>query len=208
MNNIYVFLRKYWKIILCFISLIIFYYFMNQYFKNELGLIDEKVYSLITFYKNDIITFIMKFFTTFCSTLVLILITIATIIIVKNKKYSIYIGFNLVCVYFLNTLVKIIVKRPRPEGINLINENGFSFPSGHAMVSTAFYGLVVYIIYHSNLKKKTKNIICLSLSCLILLIGISRIYLGVHFASDVIAGFALGCAYLMLFISIFYRNIN
>ena len=124
----------------------------------------------------------------------------------KEKKYLFYIGINLGCVYILNTVIKFLVQRPRPEGIRLIKETGFSFPSGHAMVSTAFYGYLFYLIYHSSLPKKVRVLALFGFALLTFLIGISRIYLGVHFASDVLAGFALGLAYLILFITFFYEK--
>ena len=200
--------RNHWKLILFFITMVLFYYFVDNYFENELAKLDNIVYSWIIYFKNNVVTWIMKFITMFCSTLVLFLISFSILIFVKNKKYAIYIGLNLIIVFFINTVVKLIVARPRPTGINLIDESGFSFPSGHAMVSVAFYGFLVYIIAHLKIKKSFRIAICSTLMILTGLIGISRIYLGVHYASDVFAGFSLGLAYLMIFISCCYDNIK
>jgi undecaprenyl-diphosphatase len=108
----------------------------------------------------------------------------------------------------LNQVLKRIIRRPRPTGINLIKENGFSFPSGHSMVSMAFYGVLIYLINKSKLNKETKLLLSLLLSILILFIGISRIYLGVHYASDVLAGFSLSLAYLIISIYIYEKTGN
>lgn len=202
MNSLKIYIRKNWKLVIGFISLIIFYYFIVKYAKNSLENFDSYIYNLIISIKSNEITWLMKFFTTFCSTLILILITIGTLLIIKDKKHGLYIGLNLLCVYFLNTAIKYIVQRPRPIGYRLIHETGFSFPSGHAMVSIAFYGYILYLLMKLNKKKSYKITIAFIFISLILLIGISRIYLGVHFASDVLAGLALGNAYLMLFISV------
>lgn len=76
---------------------------------------------------------------------------------------------------------------------------GYSFPSGHSMVSMAFYGFLIYLIYNNIKNKYIKWILISSLSILIILIGISRIYLGVHYTSDVLAGFLLSISYLVIY---------
>jgi undecaprenyl-diphosphatase len=94
------------------------------------------------------------------------------------------------------------VQRPRPEEYRIINESGYSFPSGHSMVSMAFYGLLIYWIIKHVENKYYKYILVTLLGMLIILIGTSRIYLGVHYTSDVIAGFLIAFSYLIIFISI------
>ena len=94
-------------------------------------------------------------------------------------------------------------QRGRPID-SIIEESGYSFPSGHSMVSMAFYGFLIYLVYKSNIKYK--GLIIGLLSVLIVLIGISRIYLGVHYPTDVIGGFTLSLSYLLLFIDITKPN--
>ena len=86
-----------------------------------------------------------------------------------------------------------------------ITENGYSFPSGHAMAALGFYGFIIYLLWHMNLRKKVKIIFSVLLSILIILIGMSRIYLGVHYASDVFAGYLVSGAYLILYITLVKR---
>ena len=80
-----------------------------------------------------------------------------------------------------------------------INEVSFSFPSFHAMFSLAIYGFIIYLIWKSNFKYR--KLICLFLISLILTIGLSRIYLGVHYATDILGGYLISLAYLILFTS-------
>ena len=103
----------------------------------------------------------------------------------------------------LNLMLKNIVERPRPIGYRLIDETGYSFPSGHSMISAAFYGLIIYFIWKNVKNKKLKYISCALLGLLIAFIGISRIYLGVHYASDVLGGFIISIAYLIIFTTTF-----
>lgn len=114
----------------------------------------------------------------------------------------------MIIVFILNTILKNIFERPRPEFYRLIQETGFSFPSGHSMVSMAFYGYFIYIIYKKMDNFYLKWVICSILSLLIILIGISRIYLGVHYASDVLAGFCISLAYLMLYTYLTKKYLN
>jgi undecaprenyl-diphosphatase len=81
----------------------------------------------------------------------------------------------------------------------LVDVSGFSFPSGHAMISSAFYGYMIYLVV-IRLKTRIKYLLAGLLGLLVLAIGVSRIYLGVHYASDVLVGFAAGFAWLILFI--------
>ena len=92
--------------------------------------------------------------------------------------------------------------RPRPEFLHLVEESGFSFPSGHSMAAFGFYGYFIYLISTSNLNKKIKIVLNIILSLLILLIGLSRVYLGVHYISDIVAGFIMSFIYLIIFTTI------
>lgn len=96
----------------------------------------------------------------------------------------------------LNILLKFMFHRSRPVG-PLVDEYFFSFPSGHAMNSTIFYGAIAYMFYHYTRDKILGVVAAISLGIWIFLIGISRIYLGVHYPSDVLAGFLAGFWWLV-----------
>ena len=122
-------------------------------------------------------------------------------ILIKNKKIGFSIISNLVIVTILNQLLKNILQRPRPNEFRIIEETGYSFPSGHSMVSMAFYGYLIYLIYIYVKNKYLKCTLIVLLSILICTIGISRIYLGVHYTSDVLGGFLISISYLVIYIS-------
>ena len=195
------YLKKHRKIILAAISLILFIIVAKTALIDGLVFYDKVAQDIVNSVRCDALTIIMKLFTFACSVEVLLFICVVTFILGKDKKKSSLISINLIINFFLNTVAKYIVQRPRPdEMLRLIEEHGYSFPSGHSMVSMAFYGYIVYLIYKSDMSLKKKILGCGGLLFLILMIGISRIYLGVHYASDVLAGFLLSIAYLMLFV--------
>ena len=124
----------------------------------------------------------------------------------KDKKMALIIMLNLAIVYLLNVIIKMIIARPRPDILRLVYETGYSFPSGHAMVATGFYGFLIYIANKKIKNKALRRCITILLTLLIFLIGISRIYLGVHYATDIIGAFMIGIIYLVIFINILKKN--
>ena len=120
----------------------------------------------------------------------------------NKKNIALLIPSNLIVITLFNQSLKVLFQRERPVGYNLIDASGYSFPSGHAMVSMAFYGLLIYIIYRLVKNKTLRNILIFINVIIIILIGISRVYLGVHFMTDIIAGYCMSILYLLLFIKI------
>lgn len=187
------------KIVIATIACFIFLVILRDIFTYEITNYDIWFHDvLINNYESDLTTSIMIFITTFGSGIVLVLIS--CYLFIKNRKIGIYSLTNLIMIFILNTIVKFIVQRPRPSGYNMIVESGYSFPSGHSMVSTAFYGFIIYLIYKYLKSNKLKLIYISILFLLIIFICISRIYLGVHYASDVLGGFFFSIMYLMIFI--------
>lgn len=196
-------LKQNLKWIIVLICIIIFLVLAKEVFEKEIMKVDIIGYQFIS---NHLITEgntpIMKIFTWFGSATCLISITILTWLLIKNKKIGLLVTINLVVITILNQLLKFIVQRPRPSDYRIIEETGFSFPSGHSMVSMAFYGLLIYLIYKHIKNKYVKWTFIIILSILIVSIGISRIYLGVHYTSDVCAGFIISIAYLIVYLGI------
>ena len=154
-----------------------------------------------TYLMSDFATPITKFITNFGGAIFIIILTVILFVIIKNKKIGISIISNLVIITAINQILKRIVQRPRPTEYRIIEETGYSFPSGHSMVSMAFYGYLIYLIYKYVKNKYLKYISIILLSILICSIGISRIYLGVHYTSDVLGGFLISISYLVIYIS-------
>lgn len=203
MKKIKEFVIKNFLWIILFSCLIVFFALAKNVFNEEIIHVDIIGYEIISTYLiSDTMTPIVKFITNIGGKICLISITIALLLALKNKKISLLICANLIIVTLFNLLIKNILQRPRPTGIKLINESGYSFPSGHSMVGMAFYGYIIYLIYKNIKNKYIKWTFISLLSLFIISIGISRIYLGVHYTSDVIAGFLIAISYLIIYIKI------
>lgn len=191
------------KWIILFACLIGFLALAEDVFNEEIMNGDIIGYNLVSsLLISDFMTPIAKFITNFGGAIFLIGLTVILFFAIKNKKIGLSIFSNLVIVTVLNQLLKYILQRPRPTEYRIINESGYSFPSGHSMVSMAFYGYLIYLIYKYAKNKYVKWTSIILLSILIGLIGLSRIYLGVHYTSDVLAGFLISISYLITYITI------
>ena len=196
------FIIKNLKWIILFICLIGFLALTEDVFNKEIMDGDIIGYKLISkFLISDFTIPIAKFITNFGGAIFLIVLTIILLISIKNKKIGLSIFSNLAIITILNQLLKRVLQRPRPTEYRIIEETGYSFPSGHSMISMAFYGYLIYLIYKYVENKYVKWILISLLSVLICLIGVSRIYLGVHYTSDVLGGFLISISYFVIYIS-------
>lgn len=104
----------------------------------------------------------------------------------------------------LNVLLKHLFARSRPDFFPVIMETGYSFPSGHAMGALCFYGLLAFFL-SLKLNRGAARLLIYSLAAVyILLIGVSRVYLGVHYPSDVLAGYIAGSTWLFFCLSLYF----
>lgn len=166
---------------------------------------DEFFYKLITSSMNNTLTTIFKIITFFGSTVFMIIFALVLFIyfIFKKKNIISYLTSScLIISTILNNVIKIIIRRSRPDVIKLVTETSFSYPSGHTMASVSIYGIIIYLLLNSNINKTVKYISSVGLSLLTLLIGISRIYLGAHYTSDIIGAMLVSTIWLFIFTSI------
>lgn len=195
-----VFQKKNIKWVIVLICISIFVYLMQAVWGSRVLPIDTSGYGFMSkhFISNSL-TPVMRLITQFGGTILMIVWALASLVLIKNKRIAISVVSNLVLIALLNNILKLIVRRARPTGFRLIAETGYSFPSGHSMVSMAFYGYLIYLIYKNVRNKKLCWTLITCFSLLILIIGMSRIYLGVHYTSDVFAGFLFSLGYLVIY---------
>ncbi|MEK7570871.1 MAG: phosphatase PAP2 family protein [Patescibacteria group bacterium] len=125
-------------------------------------------------------------------------------LLLKRRRTDSLLFFAIMLIgYGSNLLLKDIVERPRPDIAPLLTLSSYSFPSGHAMNAFIFYSFLAYFVYHFTRQKKLGSVIALGCLLLIFLIGFSRVYLGVHYPSDILAGFLAGAIiFLVAFVSV------
>ncbi len=175
---------------------------------------DDAVYKLVSGFISDSMTCFMKIVTFLGSewaiTFLAVIIPILIFILRKKKYYrlGLLISANIALGAFFNQVLKLIFNRPRPELYRIVEEVGYSFPSGHSMNSMIFYGFIAYQIIKkgkhwsrirpwSRVRHWSRYAAVVLIGLLVTLIGLSRIYLGVHYASDVLAGFLIGLGWLV-----------
>lgn len=182
------------RLTICIVCLSLFAYTLSVAFSIQINALDS-----IIIYRNEFMSSVFKIITCLGNWYTIVIITLLSLFL-KNKKYFKYIALNTIVITFTNQILKIIIHRPRPDINNrIINALGYSYPSGHAMISTAFYGFIFYLVWKSNLKMCYKIIINSLIVILIISICFSRVYLGVHYITDVIAGSSLSMIYLCIY---------
>ena len=183
-------------LLVMFISLLLL--INNGYMTN----FDNYIYRIVFKLYSPFSTTFFKIITFFGSTLFIVLLVILLLIVWKKSRGGLKLGIVVIVSTLVNNLVKVIIRRPRPQVLRLVEENTFSFPSGHTMAVTTVVGFLIYYIwnYKKELSKNKKIIYTTLLVLYDLLVIISRVYLGAHFASDVIGGVI--CSIIVLIVTI------
>ncbi|MBQ6522132.1 MAG: phosphatase PAP2 family protein, partial [Atopobiaceae bacterium] len=179
-------------IIVLSIALLVFVYLLQNVMSGDIRRIDGIAYQFfVVRLRRDWLTPIMQSFTSLSAPVVLAVMLIIVAAFAPGRMPGRFAAANLVGIVALNFALKEIVQRPRPEGFRLIAETGYSFPSGHSMVAVAFYGFMIWLIIRYEEDRLQRWIWSLALFFVVIMIGVSRVYLGVHYFSDVMAGYCV-----------------
>ena len=189
-------------ILLFLICLFVLFIVSDMVFEDKDFSFDEKVFAALQTHVNPSLTSVIRVITFFGSHQFLLpanLLLIAYFLFVKkNKRVAIHITTVSVVSLVVLFLLKDILRRERPMVPLIAKVHGYSFPSGHTLSSVTFYGMLMYIAW-KNMKNSVWKWITVGFLFIIpFLIGFSRIYLRVHYASDVIAGLCVGIIWLLL----------
>ncbi|MCO4331211.1 phosphatase PAP2 family protein [Staphylococcus hyicus] len=192
---------NHWKRISLLIVFTLIFAVIAMFHESRLGKwIDNEVYEFIYSSESFISTSIFFGATQIgevWAMMCLSLLVIALLMFYKYKIEALFFALTMIISGATNPILKNIFDRERPTILRLIDITGFSFPSGHAMGSTAFFGSLIYIC-RRILKGKSKMVIMSLCALMILLISTSRVYLGVHYPTDIIAGIIGGLFCIVL----------
>ena len=188
-------------IFVLFIALILFSFTAWIVFVAGGSSLDEKVFESIAPQRTGTLTKIMRLVTFLGNTEFLIIANILLIVIFyrqKNYWFALTVAVVAVSNVIIMSVLKRLFQRQRPPDPLIDGITNFSFPSGHAFMSVAFYGLLIWFTAITITDKWLQRVLIVVFLLLILLIGFSRIYLRVHYTTDILAGFTLGFTWLII----------
>lgn len=187
------------------LSIVFIYLFSNvaeEMLEQEVKAFDDGIISFFKYIATDTLDNVMFFLTELGSLWFLTLLSIVTLIILWIKKRDkwgmLFFIIGIAGGGLLTKILKIYYGRGRPSINPEIDAIGYSFPSGHSMGSLIFYGFIAYFIVRTEISKNLKWTAAIFAGMIAILIGTSRIYLGAHYPSDVIAGHLAGAIWLIL----------
>jgi undecaprenyl-diphosphatase len=181
-----------------------------KFYPSKLVSIDSSIQSFIrSFRTHDLDTLVLSFTQCFNPqpAVFLVFALLLFLLLTSRKAEALWTILSVIVVtLLLNPVFKLVFQRPRPSVSHLVHETSYSFPSGHSSFAFLFFGLLL-VFFNLNLTNKTMQYIASSI-CMILacLVGLSRIYVGVHFPSDVLAGALLSASWLTFSYPIFDKQ--
>lgn len=153
---------------------------------------------------NEVLTIVMRAFSLLGEKESYVVILVIAFIIFRKRLYDpVFMTLAVGGTGVINKIVKHIIKRPRPTSALIKLPKSFSFPSGHTMCATLFYLFLIYLVRKNVKDKSVKNLLTIILAIIPIMIGLSRIYLGVHYTTDVLFGAILGSVTLIPFVEIY-----
>jgi len=186
--------------VLCIIALNGFVELTDELAENELTAVDKSVTEYIVSFRSEGLTNYFSFVTDLGDRNAYVIFAIVLAVFYRIKHRSWKFILQTTAVLLLATLSNMVLKqvfnRARPSLEHLVTVNTLSYPSGHAMSAMAFYGFLIFLCLRYKMHRWLRMIFVTLLVLLILSIGVSRIYLGVHYPTDVAAGFIGGLIWI------------
>ena len=202
-----IFKENYIYLIIIGLMIVVFSIIMRSSLHDKIIIFDYKVIKLVNNLLNDSVVKIFKILTNFGDIYIPCIILVCILVFFKNKWIFILQSSGYALSGIITYVSKLIAARPRPIEALIEIPKSFSFPSGHTLTSLVFYVLLCFLLTYNMDIKKRKLIIVTSF-LLVFFIATSRIYLGVHYFSDVIGGFLIGIPVLLMCFNIINKNFS
>ena len=193
--------RQNWRLLTVLGCLGVFLVLLEDVLDGDLMRIDVWAYRLVVEgLRAPWLTPVMESISALATPVVLIVLLLVIAAFAPGRRPGWCCAVNLALVTVLNAGLKALIARPRPdEAIRLVTETGYSFPSGHSRAAMAFFGLIVWLVWHYERNRTQRLLLCAAFSIVIFAVGFSRVYLGVHYASDVLGGFCASMIWLAFY---------
>lgn len=192
--------------ILCICFGIAFIYIAATIGNGAIVNFDTVIISFVQGFEAPLLTAILKGFTWIGSGAIVALIAIIVLILLffiyRQRRAATLFAITIAGTGLLNLLLKLYFQRERPEIHRIMDAKGFSFPSGHAMAAFSLYTILAYLLWHKLKTRASRLLLTLFTAFMILIIAMSRIYLGVHYPSDIIGGFMASALWVTLIIAV------
>jgi undecaprenyl-diphosphatase len=167
---------------------------------------DHTITSFVQSFRTPTLDGLVKIYTQIGNSLPFTLISLVIVLCLVLKKYyrtALFLISNIILGPGINHLVKLVVQRNRPV-LRLIKIDGYSFPSGHSAAAMVLFGSLIFMTWHFLKNRLWQTLLSIVWLIMMLLLGLSRIYLNVHFPTDVTAGLLLGLIVLQITTHLFY----
>lgn len=199
--------RRFIAFIICLISGVLFGYIASSIGNGSIERFDTSIINFVQGMEASWLTTTLKTFTWIGSGYVVVPITLIAFFLlyfVYQRRGQAFLFVTVIIVTISsNELLKKYFKRERPEIYRIIDAGGLSFPSGHTMMAVSLYGIVAYVLWR-NLKSLGHRVLLILFTIfMMMMIAVSRIYLGVHYPSDIIGGLAASLFLVTIMITAF-----
>lgn len=194
-----------WYLLTLVLLIVICVIVVKSSYINDINKFDQSVIKFIISILDDRLTSIFEFLTFFGDIYIPIVILMCIFLLIKNKWYFYLQSVSYLIAGIITYLTKILAGRERPLEALIEIPSSKSFPSGHTLTSIVFYLMLIYLLTN-KCSKRVKIISFICGSIFVLLIAFSRVYLGVHYCSDVVGGIIFGIPCLLMLINVISKN--
>ena len=179
---------------------------------NQIHRFDDSLITWIQGMESQGMTRWMELFTWIGSGIPVVIITILSMVVLyvflRHRRELLFLGCVIAGSAILNSLLKLMFQRARPTIHRIIEVSGYSFPSGHSMAAFSLYGGLAFLIWKHIPTAAGRVLMIIVSAMFILMIGMSRIYLGVHYPSDVVGGYFMSGCWLTVCIWFYQRYLE